>query len=210
MAIKQSQSGLTLVEMVVVIAIFGVVSAVLLFNFSGFNNNVSVRNLSQEIALSVRKAQMYATGVRSVDGTANLSDRYSSYGVSFSAKPSATGFNPYAKQFILFADTASSGAGNRYYDTGSGCGSPSVGNECVEAFGIQTGDSIVNVCTENGCSATQTVNVVFRRPSPDAKICIVSGSSCGSDRSFVSVVVRSTKGAERTITVWNTGQISVL
>lgn len=208
MAIKNSQSGLSIVEVIVVVAIFAVVASVLFFNFSDFNTNVSIRNLSQEVALMVRKSQVYATGVHNLDGATVTSDIYPAYGMSFSAKNPSTAYTASSKQFVLFADTASGSTINKRYDNGGSCGSPAAGNECVEAFGITGGDTISQLCTEDGCSTTNTVNVIFRRPSPDAEICIDTGGSCTSPKSFLKVVIRSARGQERNVTIWNTGQIS--
>ena len=209
MAIKNSQAGLSIVEMIVVVAIFAVVASVLFFNFSDFNTNVSIRNLSQEVALMVRKSQLYATGVHNLDGVSASSKTYQAYGISFSAKTSGGTYEATSKRFVLFADTVSSGVNNRRYTASSSCGNPTTSNECVEAFGITTGDRISSLCTDLGCSSTNTVNVVFRRPSPDAEICIDTGSgNCTALRSFLKVVIRSARGQERSVTIWNTGQIS--
>lgn len=211
MAIRKiQQAGLTLIEMLVVVAIFAIVASILFFNFADFNTNVSVRNLSQEMALMVRKAQTYATGVHNLDGVAISSDLYPAYGMSFSGAATSSTYGANARTFVLFADVADgSGATNRYYDNNGTCGAPGAGAECVEVFGITTGDKIVNLCTDQGCSAEGTVNVVFRRPSPDAEICVVSNGVCSSRLSFVKITIQSARGLQREIAVWNTGQISV-
>lgn len=204
------QAGLTLIEMIVVVSIFAVVASILFFNFSDFNTTISVRNLSQEIALMVRKAQTYATGVHNLDGVATSSDLFPAYGMSFSARPTGPAYSAYAKQFVLFADTASTpGVTNRMYDNGTSCGTPAVGNECVEVFGITTGDKITSLCTDQGCASDTVVNVVFRRPSPDAEICIVSNGACTTRLSFLKIVIQSARGVARAVVIWNTGQISV-
>lgn len=211
MVIKNlQQAGLTLIEMIVVVSIFAVVASILFFNFSDFNTNISVRNLSQEIALMVRKAQTYATGVHNLDGLTTSSDLFPAYGMSFSARSTGSAYSPYAKQFVLFADAAAApGVTNRTYENGNSCGAPALGNECVEMFGITTGDKITSLCTDQGCSSDTTVNIVFRRPSPDAEICIATGGACSSRLSFVKIVIQSAQGVERAVVVWNTGQISV-
>ena len=204
------QAGLTMVELIVVVAIFAVISSVLFFNFSDFNTTVSLRNLSQEVALMVRKSQVYATGVHNLDGVSASSKVYQAYGISFSAKATGGAYEATTKRFVLFADTVTSGVNNRRYAASSSCGNPTTSNECVEAFGIVTGDKITSLCTDLGCSSTNTVNVVFRRPSPDAEICIDTGSgTCSSLRSFLKVVIQSARGQERNVTIWNTGQINV-
>lgn len=211
MAIKHSQSGLTVIEVVAVIAIFALISTVLFVNFSKFTTNVSLKNLTQEIALMIRKSQTYATGIHNIDGVAVASSAFPAYGMSFSVATSGGTYAPTNKKFVLFADVAnSSGQTNRFYNNdNTRCGDPATGKECVEMFGITSTDKIVQLCTDAGCTTTGTVNVVFRRPIPDAEICVVSGSSCGALRSFLKIVIESAKGTQRSVTVWNTGQIAV-
>lgn len=207
MAIKKNlQSGLTLVEVMVVVAIFAIVSGVLFFNFNDFNTNVTLRNLSQETALTIRKAQTYATGIQKLDGIELNSSAFSAYGMSFSPDTTTTAFAPNQKTFVLFAD---SGAGNRLYANAGVCGNPSTTNECVESFTINTPEKIARLCTDAGCITSGTVNVVFKRPSPDAEICVVTSGNCNSLRSFLRIELESTRGTMRSVTIWNTGQISV-
>lgn len=211
MAIKHSQSGLTVIEVVAVIAIFATVSTILFLNFSKFTTNVSLKNLTQEIALMIRKSQTYATGIHNIDGVAVMSSSFPAYGMSFSVATSGGTYAPTNKKFILFADVANgSGQINRFYNNNNAsCGEPTATNECVEVFTINSTDKIVQLCTDSGCTTTGAVNVVFRRPIPDAEICVVSGSSCGPLRSFLRVVIESAKGVQRSVTIWNTGQIAV-
>jgi hypothetical protein len=118
---------------------------------------------------------------------------------------------------VLFADTATQangqGTDNLYENSGS-CGNPAPGSECVESFDITSGDKVVSLCTSTNagdtpdCSA-KTVNVVFHRPNPDATICVVNDGACLAPVSDLIVTVESPKGLQDTITLWNTGQISV-
>ncbi len=214
MAIKKvRQSGVTLIEMIVVVGIFSVVAAVLFFRYSDFSSGISIRNLSQEIALMTRRAQTYATSVRSLEGTVVTSEAYPAYGISFSAASSSAPYGANSKQFVLFADTIEGSDIDRFYDNGGSCGNPTQGNECIENFTITTSDRIVEICTDypsaNTCTTNGTVNVVFRRPAPDAEICVVSGGACITQlASYIKVTLESAKGTRRTVTVWNTGQIS--
>ncbi len=213
--------GFTLVEMLVVVAIFAVVATILLFNYSDFSTSIGVRNLAEEIGLSTRKAQTYATGVRVISGTNGLySDMFPAYGVTFSVNANAaTTYDPTINNFALFADVAPNNdrVTNNTYDNNGTCGVPDVGQECVENFAFTGQDTIASLCTDvptaNTCMTPAngggTVNVVFHRPNPDAVIC-VSGVNCATRQaSYVKVTVQSPKGAQRIITIWNTGQISV-
>ena len=209
MAIRNSQAGVTLVELVVVLGIFGFVASVLIFNYSDFSSNVSVRTLSQEIGLSIRKAQTYATSVRTLDAAGTSTTQYPAYGVSFEYEHGDDPNDTFAdsKQFVIFTDI--DGGNTDVYDTGGDCGNPSVKEECVELFSITSADRIAQICTEVTDCDARNISIVFRRPSPDATICIIEGDQCVRKVSYARIIVESAKGLQKQITVWNTGQISV-
>lgn len=232
--VKRSlQSGVTLIEMLVVVGIIAVVSSVIIFNYSDFSTNVSLRNLVQDVALTVRKAQTYATSVRTIDGVAgSISSRtYPAYGISFSLDrrggdvivigPNADTTSPSSKRFVLFADIpADGGALDGLYrqDAVTPCGTLSFGNECIETFDITTADRIVGICVGDNdtstaddpynCPTRVGVDITYRRPSPDALI--MAHDSTGSRQvSYAKIVFESAKGLRRAVLIWNTGQVSV-
>jgi prepilin-type N-terminal cleavage/methylation domain-containing protein len=202
MKIKNSQSGMTLIELIVVVVIISLVSAVLMFSYSGFSNSANLRNLAQEVALSVRKSQVYATSV------SRSGSSYGSYGVSFSSESSVPSPRADSKRFVLFADLPT--PDNKYNSPSSVCD-----GECLEIFSISSGDRIskVEACTNTSCTTVlngETLDIVFRRPSPDANICINRTSSpCSGAYSYARITIQSPKMVERTVSVWTTGQISV-
>ncbi len=51
------QNGMTLIELITVLAIFAVVSTVVIFNYGGFQSKVDITNLSNDTALQVVQAQ---------------------------------------------------------------------------------------------------------------------------------------------------------
>lgn len=208
------QSGVTLIELIVVIAIFSVVSSILLFNYSDFSTNVSIRNLSQDVALTIRKSQTSATSVQGITGSGSVRS-YPAYGIVFSLEGNSTSFLPNSKRFVVFADVipASGQIPNKKYDSDGTCGSVHEGGECLEAISISSADRLVSIETDaTGVVSSGTVSITFRRPSPDAIICYIpSGQSdCISQiPSYVKLVLQSAKGLQRTVSVWNTGQINV-
>jgi prepilin-type N-terminal cleavage/methylation domain-containing protein len=209
MAIRNSQAGVTLVELVVVLGIFGFVASVLIFNYSDFSSNISVRTLSQEVGLAIRKAQSYATSVRTLDAAGTNTTQYPAYGISFSFEYGTDPNDTYSdeKQFAIFTDI--DGGNTDVYDTSGGeCGNPVQSEECVELFTITSADRIAKICAGGDCDQ-KNISIVFRRPSPDATICIVEGDQCVKKVSHAQIFVESAKGLQKQITVWNTGQISV-
>lgn len=212
---KNFQKGVTLVELLVVIAIFSVVSSILVFNYSDFSTNVSIRNLSQDIALTIRKVQTYATSVQSIENTNLNTNSFPAYGISFSLDATSTTFEPNVKKFVVFADIPDgmTGAPNKRYDGNGTCGNPEFGAECLESISINSADSIVGFCTDvTGCISSGSVDITFRRPVPDVIICYKGSSSDSCQPSTISnldIVLQSAKGLRRTVSLWNTGQISI-
>ena len=78
---KKSNSGFTLIELVVVMGIMGVMSSIILYNYAGFKSTASLDNLSQDIALSVREAQISAMGVKGLN--IGMAQQFPGYGVHF-------------------------------------------------------------------------------------------------------------------------------
>jgi prepilin-type N-terminal cleavage/methylation domain-containing protein len=176
---RNLQQGVTLVEMLIVVGIFAVVAAILLFNFSSFSTNVTARNLAQDVALSIRKAQTYATSVNKV--ALNLTtDQYPAYGATFSIAPvttsSTTNYPPTRKKFLIFADISTTGSNspNNLYDYNSStsvtCGTiinttytgpgGGVANECVESLVISSSDQITEICADTDCYKLSSTGAV--------------------------------------------------
>jgi len=186
-------SGFTLVELLVTMSILVVITSMILANYPGFSETLALKRTAQEIALTIRQAQVYGLSVREFGAGSGI---FPGYGVHFDIAGSPD-------TFVLFADAN----GNKSYDAGDGCGGLST--ECVQMFKISTGDKISKLCGDQqssppgDCSLSQ-LDIVYLRPTPT--VTLKSGSSAFSD---VNVVVRSPKGEEKTIRVWLSGQIGV-
>lgn len=229
----QYNRGVTLVEMLVVIAIFGIVASILLFNYKDFNTNVSVRNLSQDVGLTIRKAQLYATSIRRTAPIVGQVKDTTVYGIVFSLDPVQRAINnallPNQRQFVLFADQSFdgtvTGVNSLYDSTGAACGTPVLGDECLENFSITSTDYVKKICyLASGQSTEECLDaalastkgytqfsILFRRPSPEAFFCVkdASSSCMQTALSYMKIIVSSSTGTEKMITVWNTGQIAV-
>lgn len=217
-----NQKGFTLVELVVVIFIFAVVSTIILFRYSDFSTAISLRNLSQEVALSIRKAQTLATSVRGGSPT-NAFNTTKGYGIYFTTSSNEAQYGGGSTSFVLFRDDDNDGL---YDQRSATCGVMTAGNECLEKFSIATGDRIYSVCSVSGCTTTPSLVIYFKRPNPDAKIYFVSDptrqlswvdvrliSKKGVDALMSganTTALNSNKGFSKTVRVWNTGQIGVL
>ncbi|HVT74868.1 MAG TPA: prepilin-type N-terminal cleavage/methylation domain-containing protein [Candidatus Paceibacterota bacterium] len=179
----RSQSGFTLVELLVSIAIFTVITTVAVFNHAQFNGSVLLTNLAYEVALSIRQAQYYGISVKQ-----NSSQTFDSgYGVDFNTAA--------ATSYSIFEDKT--GGSAKIYD-----GSDVV----VKAYSIAKGNKISRICVDGDCTKN-VVDISFIRPEPDAFITANSATSPYYGKA--EICMQAPQGLKRKITVESTGQISV-
>ncbi len=207
---SRSARGFALIELLVALAIFGIITGFVLFAYGRVSEQLFMTTLAYETALSFRTAQSYGVSVHQF-GTGATSYLYA-YGLHFEA--------PVTTRFVLFADTDQNEVYNRdaHGDTDTGCTS-NPGSECVSVYRIDRNnrvekfcgiraDNAALECTTGTPSAIAFLDVSFLRPNPDADI--------KTDRSVQGVVYKaaqvyfiSPNGLERSVQVWNTGQISI-
>ena len=196
--------GFSLIELVIVIGIFTLISAVILANYPSFSHKISIQNLAHQIALEVRQAQVYGLSVKETSlGTAV----FPGYGVYFNQADN--------QSFILYADSNN----NKKYDNpGTNC---SLNVECLEKISIASGDNIKDICVYDAsnnkkCAVEATpagqidsLNIVFIRPDPDANIIGASGGTDSTYQRAAISVEPPKKDFYKTVVVESTGQISV-
>lgn len=174
------QSGFTLVEVLVSLGIFAVLTGVVLSNYRGYNTNALFSNASEDIVLALRQAQVYGVGVRKGTGGSFTTP----YGVYFETA------NP--NQIKIFEDVDSS-------DTYS------VGDSDIE---IIKWPSTIGIATSNGLlcdsSPVASLAVTFTRPNPDASI-YGNGALCAATGKIS--ITNGIKNASVEIT--SAGQISL-
>jgi type II secretory pathway pseudopilin PulG len=199
---------MTLVELLVVMALFAITSSLTIFDYGSFRNSVSTQNLADDIALSIRKAQSYAIG--SHDTGTSFS---SHYGVHFTTNQNPTSaLGGSSKAFVMFIDNDGSG----YYNIplSGTCGTS---NECNEVLSIKSDDRISSIYLNGNLTpiaSTDSIDVRFVRPNPDAIFCYrISDGVCDISSKNISHIVinvsNSTTNKSKIITIWNTGQISI-
>ncbi len=107
-------AGFSLVEMLVAVAIFAIISSVLLANYPEFRSRAALDNMAHQIALVFREAQVYGISVR------GQTNSFPVYGV-YVAKVPDEGL----KELIIFGDKN----GDNIYTEG----------EKLDAFTLQVG-----------------------------------------------------------------------
>lgn len=205
---KKSQTGFTLVELLVTITIFVILTGVVLFNQSKFNSTILLTNLSYDIALTIRQAQTYGINIKEFD--AGGTDNFYPYGVHFDKADAP-------KSFILFADTSYStitrtGDGLYNNDNAANLSSCNTVAErargCVKRYNIQRGNYISDliVSDSTGTTSVNKLDIVFQRPNPDAHI---RANNVPMEMVDATIVLKGSDGSERKIFVAKNGLIQI-
>ena len=200
---NKKHGGFSLIELLVAISIFLILSTTLLFNYNGMNLRLTLDMLAHQTAQWVRETQVSAMSVRHTTDVT----KFPGYGLHF------TRANP--GQFVFFADF---NGDRRYTDIPSGMNCKDTGVECQEVIKFQKGNIIKSLCSDvgtagvSGCDiylSAENIDIVFTRPDPDAVITVVDSTSAVLTASRARITLQSLSGYQRTIEVWTTGQISV-
>ncbi|MCE9628917.1 MAG: type II secretion system GspH family protein [Candidatus Vogelbacteria bacterium] len=198
MTITKNKQGFTLVEMMVVIGIFLIVTGVILINVPNFREKTSVDLVAQDIAVTIRSSQVFGVGTRALNG--NLV----AYGVSLSTDPDKKG------RFVLFADLPTI---DYKYTPGSEttCGQSTT--ECQSEYSLN-GFTIsdIYIYKADGIIEPQSqVDISFERPKSNPRFCVDEGENCPDNSiSKVEIVVESLKEKKRkVVAVYANGQIAV-
>jgi len=204
-------AGFTLIELMVVVSIMVLVTALILIRQSRFDSSTLLRSLAYSVALSVRQAQIYGSSVLGTStlqancvGNFNLSlgaCYANAYGIDINLSTPGN--------YVLFADLNNDGK----YEAG----------ESIKTFTLNNGYSILDICATAGggtvyCKAdglTQ-LDIVFRRPNPEACFSSVLQSGVcapGATQYYSQAVLKLVNSADttntRSVTVTQTGEVQV-
>jgi len=213
-----NKKGFTMIELIVVIAIFGILTGITVFNYGKFNNNIIMTNMAYEIALSVREAQVFSLGVRGSNENGETSFDIK-YGVYFNSDPDGDQQN-----FVFFADRNSNGT-CEMDNNGNACSIDAcldgAFNECESLNTLTRGISITGICVSptgeepmnldtGDCSENDfnvdEATVTFERPNPDAFVYDIAGDRVFSN---MAILIEANNDAKRAINISENGQISV-
>lgn len=218
--ISSFRSGFTLVELLVTLAIFSIITSVVLFQDNSLQGKTLVTNLAYEIALTIRQAQTYGINVKgSFAGDEGVADFNVGYGVRFGIANPEYVSDLKIKTFTLFSDGSGTGADDYLLDERSDMGNNESlclanSQECLEVSSISRGNYIKRLCsTVSGVNKCfKELNVSFKRPNPNMHITAFhqDGSTKESDLSNATICVASNDGTvRRKVFLQDSGQISV-
>ena len=177
----RTQAGMTLIELMVVLAILAIVGGISVFDYGKFKSNVSLDNLANDIALATRTAMNYGTGARNTIATSNNAyQNFNGFGIHFSNRD----FSPTDthagsdKSFIIFNDIDVNSFYEYFPSSSTICNASTLtyigymnSDECLEFFTINSADRIVAICPNgNGDPASPAciyddvrMDIVWRR-----------------------------------------------
>jgi len=198
--IISKNKGFTLVELLVTITMFVIITGVVLVNSNKFDSSVLLNNFAYDVALTIKQAQSYGVNVRE----SSLSPTFDSvYGVFFDLRNSITSYglfevkpNDYSK--ILTADINAT------------CSSDS---NCLQKYTMGRGTYIQSICGPkvggNSCELIDSKLVVmFQRPSLTAKI-VSFENDLPNLRDYIEITLGTSDGATSTVKVTSIGQVYV-
>lgn len=198
--IRNSQAGMTYVELIVVLSIFSVMTSIVLFNYGAFEANINIKILANDIALKLVEAQKSSISGKLpplAQQTFINSTWKPSYGVYFDT---ATVNN---KNFFYFVDLV---VQNSFYDSSSCPGS----GECLDNIAITKGSYISRIDSYVGAVATQISNpisITFKRP--DSSAIFYSNASLLTGFDYMQITLSSASGAKAYIKIYPSGRIQI-
>ncbi len=183
----KKKKGFTIVELLVSIAIFALMTALLLSKYGTFNQGVILTNLAYDVALTIRNAQSYGLNVKSASRDSDLFSY--PYGVHFDSSSANN------TKFIFFADVNSNGL----YD---------VGTDTIISQTTITRGSKISILSRPDGGSINPLDISYKRPDPNA--IIYGNNNTGTAYTSARIQIMASDGVSiKTISVSSNGQISV-
>lgn len=191
----EKKHGFTIIEMLVVVSIFMVITGIILFNAPQFRERVSIDLIANDLALVVRSAQTYGMATRKSNV---IPEAFPSYGFYLSVL-SDVDTDP-----LIYIYPVEDVENPAYFNDD---------NNFEEKYKLPNGFFVESICVRddnNNCATSDQLHVAFIRPELKATIC--SSDSCDSENSSkkAEIVIKSIKeDSRRIISVYQNGQIAV-
>jgi prepilin-type N-terminal cleavage/methylation domain-containing protein len=208
---NSKKAGFTIMELVTVIAIFGIFSGIVIFKYSDFNDGVKLFNLTQDVGLHIKQAQnsailgQYPRASHDIT-VEDFSNWKPKYGVYFNTNSD--------DRFWYFFDENVDDMFIPGNDAIGGGTCVTQNTECLDEVVIATGEKIHAICNGLDCSLPQ-ISLMFERPFPDLVATDNGGQDQSDPLSYNSSITIIIKGDQneaptyRGITVTPLGQISI-
>lgn len=218
-----TSKGFTLLEIMVSISIFAVVSALIMADYPKFNKQTALTSLVNQIAISVREAQVNGISVRSYSSTVS---GYSAYGLFFGTNISGGNTLASSVTYSTFVDIPDNTLTDARTLKPKGDEIMSSITERINTQTLGNGNTVERIFCRNPGRDTiaGAAFIVFRRPNPDAKILYIPATSNPSWTDAVGITPRgdlvscgefhirvSSQGGtfKKDIVVYSSGQIAI-
>jgi prepilin-type N-terminal cleavage/methylation domain-containing protein len=187
-------SGMSYIELIVVLSIFSVMSSVVMFNYGDFQARIDIKNLASDIALKIVEAQKSSLSGLLPIQIPTISPWKPSYGIYFDLVSSNKGF-------IYFTDLNN----NTFYE-GLDCS-----EECINIIEITKNNSIssLDVFYQNDPTPLSLSDLTITFARPNSEPIIKSSTTFTSTISYVQITILSPKGATSAIKLYSSGRVQI-
>ncbi len=212
--------GMTYVELIIVMSIFGIMSSIVLFNYGRFQANVDIRNLANDIAMKIVEAQKSALS-GNIPPVAQQ--------ITLSASPFAKNWKPAygiyftkpASNFVFFTDLDNGALRDEppIFDIYSLANNTTPliclpGRECLDSINITKGNIISSIDiffpqdpADSPTASLTNLSITFTRPNSGPVF--ESDSSKWTMISYAQITITSPSGPSAKIKVYASGRIQI-
>ena len=200
-----TSNGMTYIELIVVLSIFSVLSAVVIFNYVDFENKIDIKSLASDVALKVVEAQRASLSGNIPVRTISVQNWKPSFGIYFSIAGGADSKGGDSKDFIYYVDLNQ----NNQYDSSVTCNTLS--DECLEKINITKNNTISNLAVfyNDGTSNTALADLTVTFSRPNSGATIRSSTTLNANISYVQATITSPRGANAYIKIYASGRIQI-
>lgn len=206
----KAAAAFTIVELMVVIGIFGVIMGVALSNQQALNSTLLISNLAYEIGLITRETQAYGIGVRSRPNEATAKNFQGAFGMYLKLDQTTHSTD----KIYVFKDLNNNGQ----YDANVDPALDEIFS--INQFQNQRGNKVVALCVATNSyycqwgtgGSVDAMTIIFKRPNPEASFYVSTdnGTSYNSRGGTAMIVVNTPAGKNcRAIIIEPTGQVRI-
>ncbi len=202
--------GFTLIELMIVVSIVAMISAVVLSNMPLYKGNILIDREAGNLTLALRKAQQYSIAVRKFDAT-------------ISSIPGACNGNLYLSQFPAYGIVLDMAQPSKYFmyaDPDCDKKSDTYTNDLIETTTLENRvfveDICINIdsippytCSSGGTIGSAEIWSVRPGPTIEFRIYGTGGNSISPFPQSLKVFLRVSDGGRRSVTIRNSGQVSI-